>query len=278
MVRSKLLAAALILTVCSFADAQQVAIETPFQNFSDSFYENIGINWNYRRSDRNGNGFFFNGPGATAPPFGMGDPGSDSRFGFSRRSGNSQFNLNFTAGQGSDRSNSVQSPRVMVPNGGTGFISDTSLRPFVTGIIPVVGNRGFRPPMRMTSPLEQAVNTIRQNPEILEQARREIAAEKEQAIQARRNNGSLSIRASSNNSTANRGDISVAAIKAQHAAGQRSQDKELAGIIEKGRGAEGQNNLVVAIIYYQQAARRADGELQYNLERKIQELKLARKR
>jgi hypothetical protein len=277
MVRSKLLAVALILGVCSFADAQQVAIQTPFQNFGDSFYENFGINWNYSRTGRNG-GFFINGPGATAPPFGMGDPAADARFGFSRRSGNSQFNINFTAGQGSDRSNSVQAPQVMVPNGGTGFISDTQLRPFVTGFVPVVGNGGFRPPMRMTSPLEQAVNTIRKNPEILEQARREIVAEKEQARLAQRNDGSLSIRASSNNSSANHGDISVAAIKQQQDQANQSQDRELAAIIEKGRGAESQNNLGVAIIYYQQAARRAAGELKYNIERKIEELKLARKR
>ena len=44
------------------------------------------------------------------------------------------------AAQGDDRTNMLQAPKVTLFNGQQAFVSDTSQRPFVTSVIPVVGD------------------------------------------------------------------------------------------------------------------------------------------
>src|SRR5262245_12837964 len=121
------------------AFGQQVNVGTPFNAAGSSFFEQIGVGWGIR-----GNGWFANFPGpAPAPPFGGFDPNAGANFGFAGPNG---F-LNFTAGQGANTTFTGQAPSVTVMNGATGFFSDTVQRPFVTGLIPVVGGFPVAPPL-----------------------------------------------------------------------------------------------------------------------------------
>ena len=67
------------------------------------------------------------------------DPAAAGTFGFAILSDIEAFFL-IQAAQGDTRSNILQAPKVTLFNGQTAFISDTSQRPFVTSIIPVVGD------------------------------------------------------------------------------------------------------------------------------------------
>ena len=133
--RGILMAAAAAIAVLQWtmllAQAQQVTVGTPFNTAGSSYYEQFGVQWGLR-----GNGWFARFGGPVAPPFGGFDPNAGASFGFGGRNG---F-LNFSAAQGSSTTFGSQTPILTLPNGGTGFIADQSMRPFVTGIIPVVGD------------------------------------------------------------------------------------------------------------------------------------------
>jgi hypothetical protein len=114
--------------------AQNVVVGTPFNNLGDSFYENFGTSGSW--SD--GNAFFNWGGGGAVPSYGGYDPSADARFGFNAGG----LHLGFSAGQGSSRFSSSQTPMVTVPNGGMGSMFSGTLTPFVTGFVPVVGEDG----------------------------------------------------------------------------------------------------------------------------------------
>jgi hypothetical protein len=112
------------------AHAQYSAITGGLNTGGSSYYENIGVNWGF-----SGQNFFFNNGGGALPPFGGHDPSADANFGFGGRG----FFFNLTAGQGSSTTTGSQSATIVVPNGYPGFLFDGRQRPFVTGIVPVVG-------------------------------------------------------------------------------------------------------------------------------------------
>lgn len=235
---------------CATAGAQpQVLVETPFQQTSNGFYENFGVGWNYS----NGN-FSINVPNGVRPPFGMGDPNADARLSFNGTgSGGSRFGLNFTLGQGNTRTNSVTSPMIMLPNGGTGAIFDGSFRPFVTGFIPVVGDGGpFVPATaapRWVSPIQQRLQQMAEEGtlETLGQstAARSVAAATPKD-RAKRRQKSRAV------SSAARGDLSVAEIRRLQAG---NAPHEVAG--RKAATFEAAGKLVSAKLQYKRAADQA---------------------
>ncbi len=154
---------AAVLCLAGTASAQQVTIGTPMQNLNDSFYENFNIGWGFSKAGRGGN-FFFNGPGPALPPFGGHDPNGDARLGVGFRGNGGSGFFNLTAGQGRSSTLSHQTPFVTVPNGYGGSVSDTSIRPFVTGFTPVVGMGGpmMAPPVYQ-SPLGASQEEIYRN-------------------------------------------------------------------------------------------------------------------
>jgi general secretion pathway protein D len=152
----------------------QVTIEVRFITLADNFFERIGVDFDFNIDDN------FTGPqipisqdsgrsavigldpalspalqptanldlqfrqgsfNATVPNIpGVGfDPATAGTFGFAILSDIEAFFL-ISAAQGDTRSNILQAPKVTLFNGQTAFISDTSQRPFVTSIIPVVGD------------------------------------------------------------------------------------------------------------------------------------------
>ena len=144
----------------------QITIEVRFITLSDNFYERIGIDFDFEIDD-NVNvddiqddsgpsvmiGLDSGGPtvdldlvfdqgdayNAAVPAFGGFDAASAANFGFAILSDIEVFFL-LQAAIGDNRSNVLTAPKVTLFNGQQASISDTSQRPFVTGVIPVVGD------------------------------------------------------------------------------------------------------------------------------------------
>jgi len=84
--------------------------------------------------------FAFNqGSSSVQPAFGGFDANTAATFGFAILSDIEVFFL-LNAAQGDTRTNVLQAPKVTLFNGQQAFVSDTSQRPFVTSVIPVVGD------------------------------------------------------------------------------------------------------------------------------------------
>jgi general secretion pathway protein D len=158
----------------------QVTIEVRFITLADNFFERIGVDFDLSLDDNTGlmnqfpflpsgstpqaNSSLFDdsnksiaigwtaaGPtgdldlkltqdffGSAVPQFGN-DPASVANFGFAILSDIEVFFL-LQAAQGNSRANILQAPKVTLFNGQFAFVSDTTQRPFVTSVIPVVGD------------------------------------------------------------------------------------------------------------------------------------------
>ncbi len=136
----------LLITVASCAllyssqlDAQQTVLSVPHGRITERWYENIGSSCYLEQNFRRG-GWFFNWGAPVIPPYG-GYDGRDARFGAGFRFGNLRGRFNLWASQGMDRSLVMEAPYLTVPHGGFGSFQHGSLRPFVTGWVPVVGSQ-----------------------------------------------------------------------------------------------------------------------------------------
>lgn len=286
-------------------DAQQVQLTSPFQTLNDGFYENFGFGGiNMGRSGPGGGWFFNTGPAnSTPPPFGGYDPAADARFGM-QFGGPFNFGFNMLAGQGSNRSNTVTAPTLVIPNGGSGYLFSGSISPFVTGVIPVVGNAPLGPMMPVVqptqpsfSPLAERVAQLQQQQQAAGQAAADAApmaafqpapaVNPMPAVPARdaaplvvkggqARDGAAAARpavsGSAVGSSANHGDLSVAEIRRQQAQQAADRQEEIQVRIEKARGYEDAGKPGLAKVYYQQAAARAEGELKKQLLDKIRSL------
>jgi general secretion pathway protein D len=148
----------------------QIVIEVRFITLQDDFFERIGIDFDFELNDNTGltaipdetNGSVVVGSngrgraaftpssdldlqylqdsfGASAPVFGGFDPGSVASFGFAILSDIEVFFL-INAVKGDTRSNIMQAPTVTMFNGQSANVQDASAVPFVTSVIPVVGD------------------------------------------------------------------------------------------------------------------------------------------
>ncbi len=263
-----LLAMLLAMLLAAPVQAQQTMVTLPSHRINDSFFERIGVGWHWE-STRPGRQMFFNYPGlnSAVPFFGGWDPGTDARFGFAGRKGNTRFGFNMALQQGNSRTMMSSAPSVMIPNGGSGSISSTTLRPFVTGWIPVVGQQAYSPwraPMARPAWLnERTISQVRRN------ASRASTTREEAPLR-------LSSAPPSTNSTittATQGASSVAEIRRQQLVEDELHLQQVEELVERARGAEAAGKLGVARIYYQQAANRSSGELKRLLLERERELK-----
>ena len=154
----------------------QVTIEVRFVTLQDNFFERIGVDFDFDVNDNSGfqqgdldgtlanstfqedgsditigldpNGnptldldlsFNQNSFASAVPQFGGFDPGAASTFGFAILSDIEAFFL-VEAIQGDQRTNVMQAPKITMFNGQFATINDTSNRPFVTSVVPVVGD------------------------------------------------------------------------------------------------------------------------------------------
>jgi general secretion pathway protein D len=143
----------------------QITIEVRFITLSDTFFEQIGVDFNVQFDDNvtslpdddSGPGVtigwdgiggtptadldirFNNGSFGVTPAFGAPDPGALSSIGFAILSDIEAFFF-LQAAQGDERTNVMQAPKVTLFDGQIATISDQTQRPFVTSITPVVGD------------------------------------------------------------------------------------------------------------------------------------------
>ncbi len=149
----------------------QVTIEVKFITLSDNFFERIGVDFDVKIDDNvrrlpnedqgpsttvglstglgaNGTPSFTtdfdltlqqNSFGSAVPAFGNFDAGSGASLGVAILSDLELFFF-MNAAQGDTRSNVLQAPRVTMFDGQTASINDTVQTPFVTSLIPVVGD------------------------------------------------------------------------------------------------------------------------------------------
>ena len=263
--------------------AQQIKLTTPYQQLSDKYYENFNVNWGFTPPPGKNSNFFFNmgAANSTPPPFGGYDPASDARFGAAIRTNAGTFNFGISAGQGNSRTNTVTAPSIVIPNGGNGFLFDGSSRPFVMGVVPVVGNNSFNlmPPMAPSgstyaSPLQERLSRLRQGEKVTGSKPQPSGddATKETAGDARATTASRGSAGVASTSTANHGDVSVKEIQSQQAAEDTTRQQEFTDRLEKARAYEEAGKTGIARMYYQQAAARATGEQKRQLLEKIQTL------
>jgi len=141
----------------------QITIEVRFITLSDSFFERIGVDFDVSIDDNvNDAPPEDQGPSVTvgigsnqlptqdfdikltnnfgvAPAFGLPDANSGSTIGFAILSDIEAFFF-LQAAQGDTRNNVLQAPKVTLFDGQLANIADVTQRPFVTSIIPVVGD------------------------------------------------------------------------------------------------------------------------------------------
>ncbi len=151
----------------------QVTIEVRFITLADDFYERLGIDFDFDIEDNTGRGqadaldamgkddgpslsvglnpttglptadldlkFNQGSFGGAIPAFGGFDPMTAATFGFAILSDIEAFFV-ISAAHGDTRTNVMQSPKVTLFNGQQASVMDITQKPFVTSIIPVVGD------------------------------------------------------------------------------------------------------------------------------------------
>lgn len=244
-----------VALIVSVGNAQMVVVETPLDNVGSSFYERQGVGFSFAipGSDTivgigpdgqpTSNGaiqFSWGGLDSALPPFGGHDPNADARFGFGYlgKDGGG-FGLNFALGQGADRTYTQTRPIIVLQNGFPGSVTDTTQRPFVTSIVPVLGDQQLGP-----LPADEA-----------ERASAELDYPR-QGRGARKNLPDGRV-AGSRSSTATAGDLSVAEIRRQKREAKRS---EIAKLLADARQAVAEGKHAMAKNYFKNAARRAAGD------------------
>lgn len=121
---------------------QQMSIGSPFHTVREGFFEQVGVQWGVQ--GRNW-AVQFGGADLAQPTLGGLPPGAGIQGGFQFGGPGWNGQVQFSAGQGAIRTVISGTPSVTVMNGTTGYVADSSLSPFVIGLIPVVGTGGLSP-------------------------------------------------------------------------------------------------------------------------------------
>lgn len=124
------------------APAPQAAVSVGASSASESFYEMQGVSWSL--VGPNWFARFGPRPPAIAPAFGGFPVDAGGGLGFGFRGGRVQGEFFGQWSQGYRSTVTFQSPSLMLSNGSYGWWWDGSFTPFVTGVVPVIGDRaGF---------------------------------------------------------------------------------------------------------------------------------------
>lgn len=242
------------LAFCHSAAAQLINNGTGVISSADSFSESIGTNWGVR-----GKNWFFGfgggGPGGGAfPPFGGAPGGLSGGFGFG--GGGLSGGFGFNAGQGYSSSLGSTSGSITSFNGTPGFIFNGTLTPFVTEITPVVGNRTPVLISPLALKLQQAggVQGLRPPLRVPERSQADSPRADDQPRRAAGNG------LAGTGSSADRGDLSVAAIRQQQAAEDAALEADLSDFIAEAERLIAAGNNRGAALQYSKAAAKVEGE------------------
>jgi hypothetical protein len=273
------------------SQAQQATIGTPFHTLRDSFFESSGISWsgNYR-----GITFSYGGAALAVPPFGSPQSTAGLSTNFAIAGKNGQINFGFNFGQGNTQTLTSQTPSVTIMNGQTGYVSDSSLSPFVLGAVPVVG--AFVAPQSLPQipgidpnalePREQAMLQAHADardqaggpiPPQLQQNANNSTPQRNKRIGAPDPVSAPPGRAeaaqqrlnAAQESSAGRPALSVAEAKRLHQQEQVAASGEMAALMERARALEEDGKPNVAKVYYQRIVKQATGDLQQQAQARL---------
>ncbi len=199
---------------------------------------------------------FHSGLGGVSAPFGGGGFANTAGLGggFGIHTGHFGANLGFNFSQGYSRSMTSSSPFVTGFNGSPAFFQNSVQRPFVTNLIPTVGNGAM---FSNLGPVDTIPNRVMQG-ELSMPDRKVVPAEvsrraAEEKVQvARRANPRPLVDAA---------PPTRAEREAQQTERQAEQQLAIRNYLQKGQAAEAEGKRSVAKLYYQMAARRAAGKL-----------------
>jgi hypothetical protein len=251
----------------------QVNIGVNHHNVGFSYFESIGTNFGFSfpgHLNAKGHGIVGLGPtgqftpdggiyfgqfggggggGGVIPPFGGFDPNAGLRTGWAVRGPNGGFNFGLNASQGSSTTLGGDSMSITVPNGGSGFIGNELFRPFVTGIIPVVGaGPTYLPPLTANS-TQSKLHAVSPNPA------------------APRTGTDKSLKTGS---SAERGSSSLVALRAEVAAEDAEEEAERKAEVEryvrKAKTALAEGKESIAGSYLRSAMKRATAEEREQIE------------
>jgi general secretion pathway protein D len=122
------------------ANGSSGIVAPPINSFFDDDNYSIGIGWGATGPTADLDIAFNQGSfGSSTPQFGNFDANTAGTFGFAILSDIEAFFL-VEAAQGDDRTNILQAPKVTLFNGQSANVNDQTQRPFVTSVIPVVGD------------------------------------------------------------------------------------------------------------------------------------------
>jgi hypothetical protein len=236
----------------SASGQQMVTAGFPMVGVREGFSERIGSNWALRGPGAFS--WFNNNSGTGIPAFGGFSPNAGLNGGFGVNAGGFGANLGFNFAQGSSRSMISNTPIVTGFAGQPMFFQNSVQRPFVTNLIPAVGNGGVMlQPLNKTGIIRNRLATgelRREDGRII--PGRGVKRESQEAQAAR--------------IADNRPLVDAAPPpRAEREAQQTAEDAEnrlaIRNYLKKGQEAEAKGKPAVARQYYQMAARRAEGEL-----------------
>jgi hypothetical protein len=172
----------------------------------------------------------------------------------------------------------MDAPMITMFNGVPGSIRDTTIRPFVIGLVPVVGAYPVypvmphfepAPPPVLISPLSQKMERLQYEAARPDAAPRGAAAGPGGAVKADAASAVIVARESS----AARGDVSLAEIRGHQAAADAAAEREIEQLIAAAQQAELGGLKGLARVRYQQAAAKVTGERRRQLLAEVERLK-----
>ncbi len=291
------------LGLCTHAIGQGIHVQTPFNNISDSYYENFGVSFGFNLANGTGNGsrivgifpngqinpngivFGQNSAGAALPPFGGFDPATGGSIGFGRVGGKIGYSLGLNFGKGSTRNATSVTPGVVVPNGGIGTFTSGQNRPFVTSVTPFTfGGYSLPSAYGGTSPsIFSGSDRSFSNPTFGGMSYSQIrAALSSTPDRPRRRTTSSTVVSNRKPSSAETSDISVAEIKAQRQAMVQAKKAknaaEISRLLERAQKLEKEGNIPLARAQYYKAHRLAEGQQKREIKSKYESLRSLKKK
>ncbi|HEY4260558.1 MAG TPA: hypothetical protein VGM98_10365 [Schlesneria sp.] len=236
-----------LLGLPALLSAQMVTTQSPLHSNTSSFYEYSHVGWSVHNPHYFMN---FNGGGGT-PPFGDYQPNAGLSGGFGVN--NTAFDFGF--GQGASLNSTTVTPMLTTTNGFPGYLFIGSERPFVTGVVPVVGG-GFANVPAM-GPLAARVATG----QLKAEQGRLVVPKSEPAVQVPLRQANVA-----------RNEIPLAPRPAGIATSS-NQQMSAAQYLEKAAAAEKDGRAGVAKIYYQLAVTKGDGLVKVQATRKLEAMK-----
>jgi len=257
------------------AYSQNINTQTPFTSLNDGFYENFGVNFGFSIPGGRGNGsrvvgygpqgqllpnlVFQNGSGGAIPPFGGYSPNSGATFGFGSRGPNGGgYSLGFNLAQGSTRTSTTVAPSLTTQNGFGGTMFSGQTRPFVTGVVPVVG-RGFsnvQPGLGGGVPSGFGQSVYQPDNGVTRAIQSGQLDFSRPSTPAPRESASVSF--SKQNSTAAQGELSVSQIKAERKRKIEARQRLFESTLREAQTLEAAKDLSAARTKYSEASRLTD--------------------